>query len=177
MRASTRGRSEPRAKCRGAGSSIRKATAQPTAISPIVPTATRQPHSWATQPVMIRPLIPPTLLPATNRPIAVISALGRTSSARYAVADAGSPASAAPCTARSTTSAPIDGAKGTSRPTVTATARDAVINVRRPKRSDSALIGRTNSASPPVAADTVQLASLALTPKSEETSGSRAWVE
>ncbi|CAM5705438.1 hypothetical protein SFUMM280S_01548 [Streptomyces fumanus] len=69
-------------KCRGLGSSSRNATAQPTATTPITPTATRQPHSCATQPVMTRPLIPPTLLPATNRPIAVTSAFGVTSSAR-----------------------------------------------------------------------------------------------
>ena len=143
----------------------------------MTPTATRQPHSCATQPVMTRPLIPPTLLPATNRPIAVISALGLTSSARYAVADAGSPARAAPCSARSTTRTPSDGAKGTSSPIVTATASDPVMTARRPKRSDRALIGSTNSASPPVAAATVQLASLAATPNSPEISGSSACVE
>lgn len=82
VRASTRGRSEPGVKCFGAGRSIRKATAQATAMIPIAATATRHPHSCATQPVMTRPLIPPTLLPATKRPIAVIRALGRTSSAR-----------------------------------------------------------------------------------------------
>ncbi len=82
MPASARGRSEPGAKCFGAGSSARKATAHATAITPITATATRQPHSCATQPVITRPLIPPTLLPATNRPIAVTSALGVTSSAR-----------------------------------------------------------------------------------------------
>ncbi len=177
MPSSTRGRSEPAVKCFGAGSSSRNATAHPTATAPITPTETRQPHSCATQPVITRPLMPPTLLPATNSPIAVTSAFGRTSSARYAVAEAGSPASAAPCTPRSTTSAPSDGAKGTSMPTVTATASEAVITVRRPKRSDRALIGRTNRASPPVAAATVQLASLAATPNSPEISGSRAWVE
>lgn len=126
---------------------------------------------------MTRPLIPPTLLPATNSPIAVTSAFGLTSSARYAVAEAGSPARAAPCTARSTTSAVSEGAKGTRRPTVTATASDAVMTVRRPKRSDRALIGSTNSARPPVAAATVQLASLAATPNSPEISGRRACVE
>ncbi len=177
VRTRTRGRSEPGVKCFGAGSSSRKATAHATATRPITPTATRQPHSWATQPVMIRPLIPPTLLPATNRPIAVTSARGRTSSARYAVAEAGSPASAAPCTARSATSAGSEGAKGTSSPTVTARASEAVMTVRRPNRSDSALIGSTNTARPPVAAATVQLASLAVTPRSPEISGSRAWVE
>ncbi len=78
----TRGRSEPALKCFGAGSSSRNATAHTTAITPITPTETRQPHSWATQPVITRPLMPPTLLPATNRPIAVTSAFGRTSSAR-----------------------------------------------------------------------------------------------
>lgn len=82
MRASVRGCREPALKCFGAGSSSRKATAHATAITPITPTATRQPHSWATQPVTTRPLMPPTLLPATNRPIAVTRALGRTSSAR-----------------------------------------------------------------------------------------------
>ncbi len=132
VRARTRGRSEPGLKCFGAGISARKATAQATAITPMTPTATRQPHSCATQPVMTRPLIPPTLLPATNSPIAVISALGLTSSARYAVADAGSPARAAPWSARSTTSTPSDGAKGTSRPIVTATASDPVMTARRP---------------------------------------------
>ena len=126
---------------------------------------------------MTRPLMPPTLLPATNRPIAVTSARGVTSSARYAVAEAGSPASAAPWTARSATSTGSDGAKGTSSPTVTATASDAVMTVRRPKRSDSALIGSTDTARPPVAAATVQLASLAVPPMSPEISGSRAWVE
>ncbi len=59
----------------------------------------------------------------------------------------------------------------------TATTNDAVMTVRRPKRSDSALIGRTNSASPPVAAATVQLAALADTAKPEEINGSRACVE
>ncbi len=127
--------------------------------------------------MITRPLIPPTLLPATNSPIAVTSAFGVTSSARYAVAEAGSPASAAPWSARSATSAPSDGANGTSRPRVTATASEAVMTVRRPNRSDRALIGSTNSARPPVAADTVQLASLALTANSPDTSGSRACVE
>lgn len=51
------------------------------------------------------------------------------------------------------------------------------MTVRRPKRSEKALIGRTNSARPPVAAATVQLASLAATPNSPEISGSRACVE
>lgn len=82
VRPSTRGRSDPATKCFGAGSSSRKATAHPTAITPSTPSATRQPHSWATHPVTTRPLMPPTLLPATKRPIAVMSALGRTSSAR-----------------------------------------------------------------------------------------------
>lgn len=177
MRASTRGRSEPGVKCRGWGSSSRNATAHATAITPIVPTAARQPHSCATQPVMTRPLIPPMELPATNRPIAATSALGRTSSARYAIAEAGRPARAAPWSARSAISAPSEGANGTSRPTATATDRDAVITVRRPNRSDRALSGRTHRASAPVAPDTVQLAALALTPKSAETRGSRACVE
>ncbi|CAM5740559.1 hypothetical protein SHIRM173S_01126 [Streptomyces hirsutus] len=116
-------------------------------------------------------------MPATNSPIAVTRAFGLTSSARYAVAEAGTPARAAPWSARSATRAPSDGAKGTSSPTVTATAREAVITVRRPYRSDSALIGSTNTARPPVAAATVQLASPALTPRSPEISGSRACVE
>lgn len=102
--------------------------------------------------------MPPMLLPATNRPIAATRAFGRTSSARYAIADAGSPASAAPWTARSAISQPIDGAKGTSSPITTATASEAVIIWRRPKRSESALSGRTQRARAPVAAETVQLA-------------------
>ncbi len=158
---------------------IRKwnATAHASASSPTAASAARQPHACATQPVRMRPLIPPMLLPATNSPIAAISALGRTSSARYAIAEAGSPASAAPWTARSAISAPIDGANGTSSPTSTATASDAVIICRRPNRSESALSGRTNRASAPVAADTVQLACPAVASNEAETAGSSAWVE
>ncbi|SCE01959.1 hypothetical protein GA0115249_112151 [Streptomyces sp. PpalLS-921] len=121
--------------------------------------------------------MPPMLLPATNRPIAATRALGRTSSARYAIAEAGSPASAAPWTARSAISQPSEGANGTSSPTRTATVRDAVIICRRPKRSESALSGRTHRASAPVAAETVQLAWPAVAPKEAETAGSRACVE
>lgn len=65
---------------------------------------------------------------------------------------------AAPWTARSATSHSRLGANGTSRPTPTARAIAQVIIRVRPNRSDRALSGRTNSASAPVAADTVQLA-------------------
>lgn len=164
-------------KCRALGIMKWKTTAQATASSPTAPSAARQPHSWAIQPVRIRPLIPPMLLPATNSPIAATSAFGRTSSARYAIADAGSPASAAPWTARSAISQPSEGANGTSSPTSTATVSEAVIICRRPNRSDSALIGSTHSASAPVAAETVQLAWLTVAPREAETAGSRAWVE
>lgn len=102
--------------------------------------------------------MPPMEFPATNRPIAATRALGRTSSARYAIAEAGIPAIAAPCTARSTTSHSRFGAKGMRSATPTATAIEQVIIRVRPNRSDSALSGRTNSARAPVAADTVQLA-------------------
>ena len=125
----------------------------------------------------MRPLIPPMLLPATNMPIAPTSARGRTSSPRYAIAEAGTPASAAPCTARSATRAPRFGASGTSTATTRATASETVISRARPNRSERALSGSTNRASPPVAADTVQLAALAVAPRSAEISGSRAWVE
>ena len=47
----------------------------------MTPTATRQPHSWATQPVMTRPLMPPTLFPATTS-VSAPSAVVRSSRAR-----------------------------------------------------------------------------------------------
>ncbi|GFM98991.1 hypothetical protein Sfulv_38020 [Streptomyces fulvorobeus] len=171
------GLSGPGVKCRALGIRRRKATAQNTASIPTAPRAARHPHSWATQPVTIRPLMPPMLLPATNRPIAAISAFGRTSSARYAIADAGTPASAAPWTARRAISQPRDGAKGMRSPISAATASDAVIIRRRPKRSERALSGSTHSASAPVAAETVQLACPAVAPNEAETAGSTAWVE
>lgn len=121
--------------------------------------------------------MPPMELPATNRPIAATSAFGLTSSARYAIAEAGIPAIAAPWTARSATSHSRFGAKGTSRPTPTATTIEQVIIRVRPNRSDSALSGSTNRARAPVAADTVQLAWPAVTPKPSEIAGSSAWVE
>lgn len=65
---------------------------------------------------------------------------------------------AAPWTARSATSHSRFGANGTRSPTPTATSMETVIIRVRPKRSESALRGRTNRASAPVAADTVQLA-------------------
>ncbi len=121
--------------------------------------------------------MPPMEFPATNRPIAATRALGLTSSARYAIAEAGIPAIAAPWTARSATSHSRFGAKGTSRPTPTATTIEQVIIRVRPNRSDSALSGSTNRASAPVAADTVQLAWPAVTPKPSEIAGNSAWVE
>lgn len=86
--ASARGLSDRGVKLRALGIMRRKTITQSTAIRPTAPSAARQPHSWATQPVTMRPLMPPTLLPATNSPIAATSAFGRTSSARYAIADA-----------------------------------------------------------------------------------------
>ncbi len=177
VRARARGPTARGEKCRAFGTRRRNATAQTTAISPTAPSAARQPHAWATQPVTIRPDMPPMLLPATNRPIAATSALARTSSARNAIAEAGSPASATPWTARSATSQPRSGANGTSSAISAATDREAVIIVRRPKRSDSALSGTTARARPKVAADTVQLAWSAATPRSVEIAGSSAWVE
>ena len=159
------------------GTSSRKATAHTTASTPTAPSAARQPQAWATQPVTIRPDMPPMLLPATNRPMAPTSALARTSSARKAIAEAGSPASATPWTARSAISQPRDGANGTSIARSAATDSEAVIIVRRPNRSDTALSGITPAARPKVAAETVQLAWSARTPRSAEIAGSSACVE
>ncbi len=177
VRTRARGPTERGTKWRALGTSSRKATAHTTAIRPTAPSAARQPQPCATQPVTIRPDIPPMLLPATNSPMAATRALARTSSARNAIAEAGRPASAMPWTVRSAIRTPRDGANGTSSAIRAATASEPVIRVRRPRRSETALSGITPSARPKVAAETVQLAWSGETLRSLEIAGSRAWVE
>ena len=62
--------------------------------------AARQPKWSATAPVSTRPAMPPNAVPPTYRPIAMPSPCGCTSSARYAIATAGTPPSTTPSNAR-----------------------------------------------------------------------------
>lgn len=63
-----------------------------------------------------------------------------------------------PCSARSTSSAGYVGISGSSSPNTTDATTDVTITGRRPTTSDSAAIGRTATASAPVATLTASAA-------------------
>jgi hypothetical protein len=101
---------------------------------------------------------PPIEFPAMNSPIARPSDPRSTSSARYAIATAGTPASAKPCSTRIATSTGSDGASVVASPSSDAASAQTVITRRRPNTSDSELTGMTPIASASVAADIARLA-------------------
>lgn len=107
---------------------------------------------------MTRPLSPPIALPAMYKPIAWPREPRSTSSARYAIAVAGTPARASPCRTRMATSAPSDGASGAIRPSTAAASAEIVMTRRRPSTSDRELTGMIASARAPVPADMARLA-------------------
>ena len=133
-------------------------TAQVTEIAPTPASATRQPPWSASAPAAMRPVRPPIEFPAMNSPIARPSDPRSTSSARYAMATAGTPASAKPCSTRIATSTGSDGASVVASPSTDAASALTVITRRRPNTSDSELTGMTAIASANVAADIARLA-------------------
>jgi hypothetical protein len=154
------------------GSSTANATAQPSASALTPATATRQPAKSASTPPTIRPLSPPIAFPAMYSPIARPSDPTSTSSARYAIATAGTPASANPCATRTATSTPSDGDSGATRPRIAAASTETIITRRRPNTSDSELTGMIAIASAPVPADIARLAIAGLARNDAESSGS-----
>ena len=92
------------------------------------------------------------------------------------MAAAGSPASTAPSSARSTSRAVKSGTTAVASASTAAIASEIFITCWRPMRSASTLPGISISARPAAVADTVRLALAALTPKSLASSGSSGCV-
>ena len=96
-------------------------------------------------------------------PIARPSDPRSTSSVRYAIATAGTPASARPCSTRIASSTGSEGAIVAASPRIDAASALTVMIRRRPSTSESELIGMTAMATENVAADIARLAAAGLT--------------
>ncbi len=161
-------------RCRGnshtVASAKEKATTEDTTV------ATRHPPNSSTTDGMMRPSNPPTVVPATYRPMMRGTCCGWTSSDTYVMATAGTPAMITPCTRRMPISAAAPGASASVRPSTVASTAPMRIIGRRPKRSDSTDIGMIAQARPPVVADTVSAAVAGLMPRSSVSTGNSACV-
>ena len=124
----------------------------------------RQPATSATAEATSRPARPPMVLPAISRPTAPPRWRGATSRVTWAIASAGSAASAIPCSPRSSTSSSNDGASGAARPSSAAAPSATVITRVRPHDSATAESGTIASASVRVVADSARLEVDAATP-------------
>ena len=119
-------------KNRDRGTRRAKTTVPASVVNEHTNSATRQLLTSTTEDGTIRPARPPTVVPAMYRPIAEPSDEACTSSARNAIATAGIPASATPCTARPTSRTPSVGLNGNSNPITLDVTPDVSITVMRP---------------------------------------------
>ncbi|GLY52476.1 hypothetical protein Lesp01_61320 [Lentzea sp. NBRC 102530] len=85
--------------CFGSRNTTTSAATSPNA--PASSTECRQPSQSVVMPVTSRPVMPPRLLPAIIAPTAAPRLFFSSSSARYAMDAAGTPAAATPCNTRS----------------------------------------------------------------------------
>jgi len=143
---------------RSFGSAKANAAAEPSETRPTTAKAQRQPPASAIAAAPRRPPRPPSVLPPMKRPIASPIAERSISSARYAIATAGTPESASPVSARSATSVVQSGEKEAASVAAPAAASEAVITVLRPSASDSVPAKTIAAANTPVAADSERLA-------------------
>ncbi len=96
------------------------------------------------------------------------------SSARYAIATAGTPAHRIPTTARPASSTSIDGDHGSASPRRDAATAEMTMTLMRPYRSDRTLTGMIANARKPVVSETVSADVVGETPKCCEKTGSIA---
>ena len=148
-----------------------------SATTPSSVTAARQELLSSTRPGTSRPVMPPSVLPATYTPIAVPSSAGCTSSPRWATATATTAASEIPTSPRASSSSQKYGAAAAAKVKTQASSSPARITGTRPSDSATEDSGSIPSAIAPVAAETVRLAAVGPTPKSAPIAGSSAWVE
>ena len=159
---------------RGSNHTVARAKARATRADTTV--ATRQPPNSSTTDGMMRPSSPPTVVPATYRPMMRGTWWGSTSSDTYVIATAGTPAMTRPWIRRRPISAEAFGAKASVRPRTVASIAPMRISGRRPNRSDSTDIGMIAQARPPVVAETVSAAVAGLMVRSCVSTGSSACV-
>ncbi|SCD63508.1 hypothetical protein GA0115246_103973 [Streptomyces sp. SolWspMP-sol7th] len=161
-----------------AGMVRRKTSAHTAAMTPTAPIDQRQEWvTWRTPSAARRPSMPPMPLPATYRPIAPPSEPGCTSSERYDIAVAWSPASARPWSRRRTRRTGKFGAKAEATPKTAAAPSASDIIVVRFQASESAVSGMTPMAIASVATETLSEAPAGERSRSCAREGRSAWTQ